>query len=125
MRALLCLTLKSAGFALGTARDGVEALKKIRAQAPDLVLLDLMLPELDGFAVCEILHGNPATSSIPVIMLTALSGEMARSSGLEAGARAYMRKPFSPRELIDRVREVLDAPQLEGAANPASSHNCH
>src|SRR5579864_1498702 len=91
---LLCFNLKKAGFAIGTAFNGVEALKKARSIAPDLILLDLMLPELDGFAVCEILRRDPATASIPIIMVTALSTQLARLAGLEAGANAYVTKPF-------------------------------
>jgi DNA-binding response OmpR family regulator len=104
---LLRFNLKNAGFSIGTAGDGVEALKKARAAVPDLILLDLMLPGLDGFAVCEILRHDPATTSIPIIMLTAVAGEMARVAGLEAGANDYITKPFSPRELIARVEALL------------------
>jgi DNA-binding response OmpR family regulator len=104
---LLRFSLKNAGFAIGTAGDGVEALKKARTVSPDLILLDLMLPELDGFAVCEILRQDPATASVPILMLTAMSGELARVAGLEAGANDYMTKPFSPRQLIARVQTLL------------------
>ena len=115
---LLRFNLKNAGFAIGTAGDGVEALKKARAAAPDLILLDLMLPELDGFAVCEILRHDPATASVPIIMLTAVSGEMARVAGLEAGASDYMTKPFSPRELIARVEAILGRRSAPEVAQP-------
>jgi DNA-binding response OmpR family regulator len=104
---LLSFNLRNAGFAIGTASDGVEALKKARSAAPDLILLDLMLPELDGFAVCEILRHDPATASVPIIMLTAMSGELARLAGLEAGANDYITKPFSPRQLLARVEAIL------------------
>ena len=115
---LLRFNLKNAGFAIGTAGDGVEALKKARAAAPDLILLDLMLPELDGFAVCEILRHDPATAAVPIIMLTAVSGEMARVAGLEAGASDYMTKPFSPRELIARVEAILGRRSAPEVAQP-------
>jgi len=104
---LLSFNLKSSGFAVGTAADGAEALKKARAQMPDLILLDLMLPELDGFAVCEILRRDPATAQIPIIMLTAVSSELARLNGLAAGADEYLTKPFSPRQVVSRVKELL------------------
>lgn len=104
---LICFNLKQAGFATGTARDGVEALKKARSLAPDLILLDLMLPELDGFAVCEILRHDPATASIPVMMITALNSELSRFAGLEAGANEYVTKPFSPRALVSRVEHLI------------------
>ncbi len=104
---LLCFNARKAGFAAATARDGIEALKKARSVHPDVILLDLMLPELDGFAVCETLRRDPATASIPVIMLTALSGTLSRVAGLEAGAQDFITKPFSPRALMERVEELL------------------
>src|SRR2546427_1366709 len=91
---LLRFNLRKAGFAIATATNGIEALKKARSVAPDLILLDLMLPELDGFSVCEILRREPATASVPIIMLTALSNELARVTGLAAGANDYLPKPF-------------------------------
>jgi DNA-binding response OmpR family regulator len=104
---LLSFNLKKAGFAIGTAFDGIEAIKKARSIAPDLILLDLMLPELDGFAVCEILRRDSATASIPVIMLTALSGELGRLTGLDSGANDYVTKPFSLKQLVSKVDEFL------------------
>ena len=104
---LLDFNLRSAGFSTSTASNGVEALKKARSTVPDLILLDLMLPELDGFAVCEILRRDPATASVPIIMLTALSSELARFTGLECGANDYITKPFSPKVLISKVGEML------------------
>jgi len=105
---LLRFNLQKAGFAIATATDGIEALKKVRSLAPDLILLDLMLPELDGFSVCEILRQDPDTASIPIIMLTALSNELARMTGLASGANDYFSKPFSPRQLVSRVKDLLD-----------------
>ena len=105
---LLRFNLQKAGFAIATATDGIEALKKVRSLAPDLTLLDLMLPELDGFSVCEILRQDPDTASIPIIMLTALSNELARMTGLASGANDYFSKPFSPRQLVSRVKDLLD-----------------
>ncbi len=104
---LLCFNLKKAGFAIGTACDGVEALKKARSLSPDLVLLDLMLPELDGFAVCEILRRDQATASVPIIMLTAASSYLARLAGFESGANDYITKPFSVEHLLSRVKEHI------------------
>jgi len=103
---LLCFNLKKAGFSIGTASNGIDALKKARSVSPDLILLDLMLPEMDGFAVCETLRNDPATASVPIIMLTALSSEMARLNGLASGADDYIAKPFSTKELIERVRRA-------------------
>jgi DNA-binding response OmpR family regulator len=104
---LLCISLKKAGFSVGTAGDGIEALKKARSLAPDLILLDLMLPELDGFAVCETLRRDPALAQVPVIVLTALSSQLARLSGLDAGANDYITKPFSAKHLLSRVNALL------------------
>ena len=104
---LVCFNLKKAGYAIGTAFNGVDALRKARSILPDLILLDLMLPELDGFAVCEILRRDSTTASIPIIMLTALSSELGRLAGLSTGANDYVSKPFSPRVLLTRVEKLL------------------
>ena len=100
---LLGFNLRKAGFSVGTANDGIEALKKARTLAPDLILLDWMLPELDGLAVCEILRRDPMTASTPIIFLTAVSSQLARFSGLDAGADEYITKPFSPKLLVERI----------------------
>jgi two-component system alkaline phosphatase synthesis response regulator PhoP len=104
---LLSFNLKKAGFAVGTASDGIEAIKKVRSLEPDLVLLDLLLPELDGFAVCEILRRDKTTATIPIIIVTALSSELSRLAGMDCGADAYVTKPFSPRQLVSKVDDVL------------------
>src|SRR6476660_746920 len=80
---LLSFNLKRAGFSVGTATEGIEALKKARSLLPDLILLDLILPELDGFAVCEILRRDSTTASIPIVILTAMSSQLARLTGLD------------------------------------------
>ncbi|MEY2467066.1 MAG: two-component system, OmpR family, phosphate regulon response regulator PhoB [Verrucomicrobiota bacterium] len=105
---LLCFNLKKAGFAIGTAVNGIEALKKAHSLAPDLILLDLMLPELDGFAVCEILRRDSVTANVPIIMLTALSSELSRMAGLGSGANDYVAKPFSPGVLVARIEKLLN-----------------
>src|SRR3989454_5236036 len=104
---LVEFNLKSAGYEVVTAADGSEALKKARAHSPDLIVLDLMLPEVDGVEVCKILRRDPATSGIRVIMLTAKAAEIDRVLGLELGADDYVTKPFSPRELVLRVKKIL------------------
>ena len=106
---LLSFNLKKAGFAIGTASDGVQALKKARSLSPDLILLDVMLPEMDGFAVCEILRRDPRSARVPIVMLTAISSNFGRLTGLAAGANAYLTKPFSAREVIACVRNLLDS----------------
>ena len=104
---LLCFKLKTEGYALGTATNGIEALKKARSIRPDLILLDLMLPELDGFAVCDTLRHDAKTASIPIIMLTAMSSQLARLNGLDAGANVYITKPFSPKYLLQWIQALL------------------
>jgi two-component system, OmpR family, alkaline phosphatase synthesis response regulator PhoP len=104
---LVSFNLKQAGYAISTAENGVEAIKKARSLLPDLILLDVMMPELDGFAVCEILRRDSTTASIPIIMLTALSSELGRMAGLGSGATDFLSKPFSPRLLVERVENLL------------------
>lgn len=100
--------LSKAGYRVLTAACGREALETIRLVPPDLILLDLMLPDVDGFAVCEILRRQAATATIPIVILTAWATTDAQSLGLELGALDYLTKPFSPKELVDRVRRLLD-----------------
>jgi len=104
---LVEFNLKNAGFDVIAAEDGVDALQKARKFAPDLILLDVMLPEIDGLEVCKMLRRDPATSGIPIIMLTAKAAEIDRVLGLELGADDYVTKPFSPRELVLRVKNLL------------------
>ncbi len=104
---LIAFNLKNAGFEVLTAGDGENALQLARAHLPDLILLDLMLPEVDGLEVCKILRRDPATSALPIIMVTARAAEMDRVLGLELGADDYVTKPFSPRELVLRVKNLL------------------
>ncbi|WP_428562877.1 MAG: response regulator [Solidesulfovibrio sp. DCME] len=112
---LLAFNLQSAGFATETAKDGYDALAKARRATPAGIILDLMLPGLDGFEVCKELKRDPKTAAVPVIMLTARGEEVDRIVGLELGADDYVVKPFSPRELILRLRAVLKrhAPEQE------------
>ncbi|MSS99987.1 MAG: response regulator transcription factor [Pedosphaera sp.] len=104
---LIEFNLRAAGFDVLTAADGAEALKKVKQNPPALVLLDLMLPEVDGLEICKILRRDPATAGVPVIMVTAKAAEIDRVLGLELGADDYVTKPFSPRELVLRVKSVL------------------
>ncbi len=99
--------LKANGYEVISASAGKEALAKARASLPSLILLDIMLPEVDGMEVCKILRRDRLTASIPIIMLTARAAEMDRVLGLEIGAEDYVTKPFSPRELILRVKRLL------------------
>jgi DNA-binding response OmpR family regulator len=104
---LVSFNLKAAGYEVVTAEDGAEAIRKARQHAPELILLDVMLPEVDGLEVCKLLRRDPATSGIPVIMLTAKAAEIDRVLGLELGADDYVTKPYSPRELVLRVKNLL------------------
>ena len=104
---LLRFLLTRAGCETGTAASGRAALAAVRARRPDLVLLDLMLPDIDGFGVCEILRREPATADIPVVMLTAWTTRDARLHALGLGALDYLTKPFSPRDLIVRLPSWL------------------
>lgn len=104
---LVEFNLKNAGFEVITAGDGAEAIKKARTALPDLVVLDLMIPEVDGLEVCKLLRRDAATSGIPILMLTAKAAEIDRVLGLELGADDYVTKPFSPRELMLRVKGLL------------------
>jgi two-component system phosphate regulon response regulator PhoB len=104
---LVAFNLKQAGFQVITAADGAEALDKVHKHQPDLIILDVMMPELDGLDVCKLLRRDQATAGIPIIMLTAKAGEVDRVLGLELGADDYVTKPFSQRELVLRVRKLL------------------
>jgi two-component system phosphate regulon response regulator PhoB len=104
---LIEVNLKSAGFDVLRAASGREALEKARAALPALILLDVMLPEMDGLEVCKALRRDPKTAFIPIVMLTARAAEIDRILGLELGADDYVTKPFSPRELVLRVRNLL------------------
>jgi len=111
---LVEFNLRQAGFDTTTAADGEEALKKAKAQLPALVVLDLMLPEIDGLEVCKLLRRDSSTSKIPILMLTAKAAEIDRVLGLELGADDYVTKPFSPRELILRVKKILQRGESAG-----------
>jgi DNA-binding response OmpR family regulator len=96
-----------AGFDPVPAHTGAEALRQARAQCPAAVVLDVMLPDVDGFEVCRQLRNEAFTSHVPIIMLTALSGEEDRRRGERCGATCYMTKPFDPERLIDTVRRAV------------------
>jgi phosphate regulon transcriptional regulator PhoB len=104
---LVSYNLKKDGFRVTTAADGEAALHKIRKDRFDLVVLDLMLPGIQGIELCRIIRNDPKTAATPVIMLTAKGEEVDRVIGLESGADDYMTKPFSSRELIARIKAVL------------------
>ena len=98
---------RSEGYDVLTAEDGEEGLRVAREEHPDLVFLDLMMPTMNGFQVCQALKQDPATSRIHVVILTARGQELDRIKGKEVGADEYLTKPFSPRKLRQRMQEVL------------------
>jgi two-component system phosphate regulon response regulator PhoB len=110
--------VEKAGMRFVHAADGGAALRLARAERPDVALLDLMLPGLDGLEVCRQLRGDAATRRLPIIMLTARGEEVERVVGLELGADDYVVKPFSPRELLARIRAVLR--RVEGPEPPVA-----
>ncbi|OFW04341.1 MAG: DNA-binding response regulator [Acidobacteria bacterium RIFCSPLOWO2_02_FULL_67_36] len=114
--ALVAHYLEKAGHAVDRLETGAAVMPRLRASAADLVILDLMLPEVDGLAVCQAMRADPATSAIPVIILTARGEESDRVAGFELGADDYVTKPFSPKELVARVAARLRRP---AAAAPA------
>jgi two-component system phosphate regulon response regulator PhoB len=114
---LLVYNLQKGGYKASTARDGVTALQKARDESPSLIILDLMLPQLDGREVCRQLKADSKTAFIPIIMLTAKAEEVDRVVGLELGADDYVTKPFSPREIVLRVKTILR--RASGKAAPA------
>lgn len=113
---LVSFNLRAAGMEVLVARNGVEAVEVTRVTRPDLVILDLMMPELDGISVCELIRQQPESAETPVIMLTAWATDRARLVGLQAGASDYITKPFSPRELVRRVQSLLAESSLRRCA---------
>jgi two-component system phosphate regulon response regulator PhoB len=110
---LVRMGLEAAGYEVETAETGARALERLRAAPPDLVLLDLMLPDLSGTELCKRIRSDARLSELPVIMLTAKGEEVDRVVGFELGADDYVTKPFSPRELALRVRAVLSRRRIE------------
>lgn len=112
IRELIKFNLEKAGFTVIESGDGEDALRIVKASKPELLVLDLMLPGLDGIEVCRSLKSNRETSGIPIIMLTARNDEIDKIIGLEMGADDYLTKPFSTRELVARVKAVLRRSQM-------------
>lgn len=112
--------LEKEGFRVLTATTGIEALKKIQEEKPDLLMLDLMLPEMDGLEVCKRVRAKPETAMLPIIMLTAKAEESDTIVGLELGADDYVTKPFSPKALVARAKALLR--RLERAPAVEANH---
>ncbi len=100
--------MKKAGFEVRVARDGEEALSAVTERAPDLILLDVMIPKRDGYDVCQTIRANSAWKDVYIIMLTAKGREVDREKGIALGANDYVTKPFSTRDLTEKVKQILD-----------------
>jgi two-component system alkaline phosphatase synthesis response regulator PhoP len=123
----IAYNLEQAGFQVATALDGSSGLEAARRERPDLIILDIMLPEMDGLEVCRQLRRERATATTPIMMLTAKGDEIDKVVGLEVGADDYVTKPFGRRELLARVRALLrraeydqahDGPRVQDAESP-------
>ena len=118
IRRILTFLLEQKGFTTLTAADGRQALEMARSETPDLILLDLMMPHMDGFEVCEHLRGEFVTAQIPVIMVTAKGEVNDKVRGLQGGANDYLTKPYDNKELLARVQNMLDWSRSQRQANP-------
>lgn len=103
----LSIRLKALGYEVVTASDGMAGLEAARTQNPDLMLLDIMLPKLDGYKVCRMLKFDEKTRHIPIIMITAKVADSNKKMGEEVGADAYLTKPFNPEELVARIKDLI------------------
>lgn len=114
---LLEFNLTNAGFSVIRALNGAEAIGKARIHQPHLIILDILMPEMTGFEVCKVFRRDPATAETFIILVTACASEIDRVLGLELGANDYVTKPFSPREVVLRVKRLLQGTvsRLEGA----------
>jgi len=113
---LVHYNLTKAGYDVACVTSGAEALSHVRMHTPDLILLDVLLPDIDGLEVCKALRRNPQTGTIPIVMLTARSEDADVVAGLELGADDYLTKPFSPRVLLARIKAVLRRQQSDANA---------
>ena len=104
---LIIFTLSLAGFEVVLVNNGAEAIERAAAERPDLILLDVRMPKMSGYEACRQLKGNPSTSEIPVVFLSARGQEKEIEKGLDSGALEYIVKPFGPDELANRVRDIL------------------
>jgi len=115
---LIQVNLERAGYAVLTAFDGKEALKKVESDKPDLVVLDVMMPHMDGFEVLKRLQANAATRTIPVVMLTAKAQDVDVFRGWSSGVSAYLTKPFNPLELLTFIRRIFSGRDEYGEEGP-------
>ena len=104
---ILEFSIGSEGYEVITASNGEEAVEKARREQPDLVILDIMMPKIDGYEACRLIKSNPLTKNIPVVLLTAKGRDIDKRLGYEVGATDYIVKPFSPNKLIERIHQLL------------------
>ncbi len=104
---ILEFSIGAEGYEVITAANGEEAIDKARHEQPDLIILDIMMPKIDGYEACRILKANPLTKGIPVVLLTAKGRDIDKRLGYEVGATDYIIKPFSPNKLVDRIHQLL------------------
>ena len=123
IRKLVQYNLVQERFKVLEAEDGEQALKILQREKPNLVILDLMLPGLSGLELCKLLRERPQTAQLPILMLTAKAGEADKVVGLEIGADDYLSKPFSPREMVARVRAILRRAEGPAATEAVPSYN--
>ena len=115
---ILDFSLGMEGYEVVTALDGEQALERVASEKPDLIVLDIMMPKLDGYEVCRAVKSNPATKNVPVILLSAKGRNVDQKLGFDVGADDYITKPFSPRKLVERINQLLGQAISE---RPASS----
>lgn len=118
---ILSAVLEKEGYNVITAKDGLEAVEKAERELPALIVLDLMMPKMNGFEVCRIIKGNPKTSHIPILMLTAKADPFSREQGLALGANEYLTKPLNPKEILTKIRQHLpptEPPSPQGGPIP-------
>ncbi|MEO0023329.1 MAG: response regulator transcription factor [candidate division WOR-3 bacterium] len=119
LRELVKARLEENNYEVITVADGFNAITQSRKVKPDLIILDLMIPHIDGYAVCRVLKSTPELSSIPVIMFTARTSMDDLRRGMEMGADAYLMKPFKPEEMLAKIRELLERRESPPEAAPA------
>lgn len=106
-RQMIAMFLKMFNFESIEAENGIDALEQVAKHHPDAIILDVMMPEMDGITMCRKLRANPATASIPVLMLSGRSQIGAEQEGIDAGANAYMKKPMDPKEMLGVLKEIM------------------
>ena len=114
---ILDFSLGMEGYEVVTALDGEQALEKAAQHKPDLIVLDIMMPKMDGYETCKALKSNPETADIPVILLSAKGRSIDQQTGYDVGAADYITKPFSPRKLVDQVNAMLGGADSERLAS--------